>query len=118
MICIAENMVVTMRYIMKNSNNEILENNMEGAPVQFLHGANNISIILQSQLIGLHIGDKKNIYVQKEQGAADDDYTFQVLIENIRPALIEEVMLGYPFPANAEDCDENCACHTSSSTVT
>jgi FKBP-type peptidyl-prolyl cis-trans isomerase SlyD len=118
MICVSENMVITIRYIMKNSNNEVLENNMQGTPVQFLHGTNNISIILQSQLNGLQIGDKKTVYLQKEHSAADDDYTFEVLIEHVRPALKEEVMLGYHFPANADDCDADCSCHNNSNAIT
>ncbi len=114
MMPIDENTVVTIRYIMKNSKNEVLENNMAGTPVVFLFGTNNISPILQSQLHGLSLGDKKTICLQKEQSAADDDYTFEVLVEEVRAALPEEILLGYPLLINANDCDENCACHNSS----
>ncbi|MEX6690471.1 hypothetical protein QTN47_23365 [Danxiaibacter flavus] len=102
---------------MKNSNKEILENTMDGTPVQFLHGTDSISIILQSQLSGLHIGDKKTVYLEKAHSAADDDYTFEVFIEHIRPALTEEVILGYPFPSNGDDCDEHCSCYNAPNTI-
>lgn len=114
MMHIDENTIVTIRYIMKNSENDVLENNMAGRPVVFLFGTNNISPILQSQLCGLSQGDKKTICLQKEQSAADDDYTFEVLIDEVRSALPEEILLGYPLLLNANDCEENCACHTSS----
>jgi hypothetical protein len=39
------------------------------------------------------------------------DFTFDVVIDNLRPASEEEVLLGYPVVIDNLICDSNCDCY-------
>ncbi|TKK72011.1 hypothetical protein FC093_03090 [Ilyomonas limi] len=112
MMCIAKDTVVAMRYIMRNSKGAVLEDTMNAAPVSYLHGSGDIQSLLQAQLEGLKAGDKKIVYLQKESGLIDDDFSFEVIIDNVRAALPEEILLGYPVKINTDKCEVNCDCYT------
>lgn len=111
MTCIAKDTVVTMRYIMRNSKGIVLEDMMQAAPVNYLHGTAGIQPLLQAQLEGLKAGDKKMVYLSRENGLTDDDFSFEVIIDGVRAALKEEVVLGYPVKIDAERCEAHCACY-------
>lgn len=110
MMHIAKDTVVAMRYIMRNSKGIVLEDIMHATPVSYLHGSSGIQPLLQAQLEGLQQGDKKILYLLKESGLCDDDFSFEVIIDNVRSALPEELVLGYPVKQDADKCDENCTC--------
>ncbi len=111
MMCIAKDTVVAMRYIMRNSKGVVLEDTMLAAPVNYLHGSGGIHSLLQAQLGGLKAGDKKMVYLLKESGLTDDDFSFDVIIDNVRIALPEEVLLGYPVKIDTERCEGDCECY-------
>jgi hypothetical protein len=111
MICITKDTVVAMRYVMRNSKGMALEDTMLAAPVNYLHGSSGIQPLLQAQLVGLKVGDKKMVYLLKENGLTDDDFSFEVIIDSVRAALPEEVMLGYPVKMDMETCEVDCACY-------
>ncbi len=89
---------------------------MAAAPVCYLHGSMAIEPRLQAQLEGLGPGERKQVYLRKGEGGADDDFSFDVLIGELRAALPEEMLLGYPvmrqdqIPANNSECGYDCAC--------
>jgi len=111
MMCIAKDRVVAMRYIMRNGKGMVLENTMLAAPVNYLHGSGGIQPLLQTQLEGLKAGDKKMVYLLRENGLTDDDFSFEVIIDGVRTALPEEVLLGYPVKIDTERCEGDCACY-------
>jgi len=113
-LCIDKDCVVALRYIMRNGKGVILEDTMDAAPVNYLQGSTGILPVLQQQLKGLKSGDKKRIYLLKETCAADDDFDFDVIIDNVRAALPEEVMLGYPVQITMEICKNDCCCYDES----
>lgn len=78
---IANNTLVSIRYSMKNSRGEVLENILEGAPVSYLHGTGHILPSLEANLAGLEAGDKKSIFITKDPGYPDidDDFYFEVI---------------------------------------
>jgi len=108
---IEKNHVVSIRYIMKNSKQEVLENNMKGKPVSYLHGATGILPLLQEQLHGLKTGDKKRVYLATGQGLSKEDFIFEVIIDQVRMALDEEILLGYPVQLDVPHCDDDCECY-------
>jgi FKBP-type peptidyl-prolyl cis-trans isomerase 2 len=112
MMCIAIDTVVAMRYIMRNSKGMVLEDTMHAAPVNYLHGSGSIQPLLQVQLEGLQPGHKKTVYLLKESGLTDDDFSFEVIIDNVRAALPEEILLGYPVKIDTDTCEMNCICYT------
>ena len=108
---IEKNCVVSIRYIMKNSAEVELENTMNAMPVLYLHGATGILPSLQVQLEGLKTGDKKLVYLKAEVGLTSEDFIFDVTIDEVRPALTEEVLLGYPVKLNEPECGADCGCY-------
>jgi FKBP-type peptidyl-prolyl cis-trans isomerase SlyD len=111
MIVVDKNRVVSIRYIMKNSEGAMLENSMKAQPVSYLHGAAGILLLLQEQLKGLKTGDKKVVYLRAETGLTSEDFVFDVIIDGVRIALDEEILLGYPVQDNVIACEENCECY-------
>jgi len=106
MMTVTKNLIVAFRYIMKNNRGEVIENTMEGSSKSYLHGSLGIDPLLQVQFEGLKVGDTKIIYLKKENNS-NEDFTFDIVIDQIRPALKEELMLGYPVIA----CNEDCTCY-------
>ena len=111
MMVVKKNIVVVFRYIMKNNKGQVIENTMEGSPKCYLHGASWIKPSLQLQFEGLKVGDAKVIYLKNESGLSDEDFTFDIVINKLRPALEEELMLGYPVTIDDLICNEDCICY-------
>ena len=111
MMYIAKNNVVSIRYIMKDSKEGVLENTMNDPPVSYLHGSTGIQPLLQAQLEGLKAGDKKTVYLTTESGLTNEDFIFEVIIDEVRVALKEEVLLGYPVKLNVKKCEADCDCY-------
>jgi len=108
---IAKNSVVSIRYIMKNSRGEILENTMNNDPVSYLQGSSGIHPLLQTQMEGLKAGDKKTVFLAIESGLTNDDFSFDVIIDNVRTASQEEMILGYPVKLTVQKCEADCECY-------
>ena len=108
---IAKNSVVSIRYIMKNSKEEVLENTMNNDPVNYLHGSTGILPLLQAQLEGLKAGDKKVVRLAATSGLTNEDFIFEVIIDEVRAALQEEILLGYPVKLNVSKCEADCDCY-------
>lgn len=87
------NTIVTIRYSMKNSRGELLEDRT----VTYLHGSASISPALQKQLQNLDTGDKKQLHLYKGEEDADDDFTFDITVEAIREATRAELEHGAPL---------------------
>lgn len=104
-------MVVALRYVMRNGNGEVLEDTMQSNPVNYLHGSNGILPLLQEQLQGLKTGDKKQVFLSKQNSEADDDFVFDVVIDDVREALDEEIILGYPVQITTVICKDDCVCY-------
>jgi hypothetical protein len=111
MITIADNHIVSMRYIMKNSSGLILENTMRATPVSYLQGGNSILPSLQEQVTGLKPGDKKTVYLLKQTGLTTEDFVFDIIIDAVRAASNEEILLGYPVQADVQPCGADCQCY-------
>ncbi|MEP7144156.1 MAG: hypothetical protein ABI707_14835 [Ferruginibacter sp.] len=109
---ITENSVVSIRYIMKNSTGNILENIMNNEPVSYLHGSTGIQPLLQAQLEGLKAGDKKLVYLIAESGLTNEDFVFDVIIDGVRAASGEEILLGYPVQVFVPKCEADCDCYS------
>jgi FKBP-type peptidyl-prolyl cis-trans isomerase SlyD len=75
MMEVAANCVVSIRYIMKNDRDEILENTLQGEPTTYLHGGAGILKILQQQLEGLTPGAKKMVLLPGETGLTGSSFT-------------------------------------------
>ena len=110
MMHIAKNRVVFIRYIMKNSKGVVLENTMNNPAISYLHGSPVIQPLLQAQLEGLKAGDKRVVYLKSASGLTEEDFIFEVIVDEVRGALKKEVLAG--FPVNAPKCEAGCDCYT------
>lgn len=108
---VTKHTVVSIRYIMKNSKGDALENTMNNDPVSYLHGSNTILALLQTQLEGMKTGDKKTVYLNAESGHTAEDFIFDVIIDNVRNAMEEEILLGYPVTTTVSKCEVDCDCY-------
>ena len=75
---IKKGMHVSMRYVLRNSKGEVLEDKQYAGPV--------ISPLLQAQLEGLKPGEAKTLVLKKGDEDADDDFTLDVIIDDVREA--------------------------------
>ncbi len=109
---VANKSVISIRYRMKNSKGEILEDIMDGSPISYLHGTGQIMPLLEINLAGLKSGDRKNFVISSENGfpGMDDEFYFEVIIDSIRHANKEELEKGKIFEAYTQNCDANCNC--------
>jgi Ni2+-binding GTPase involved in maturation of urease and hydrogenase len=78
---IKKGMHVSMRYVLRNSKGEVLEDKQNAT---YQHGGSAISPLLQAQLEGLKPGEAKTIVLKKGDEDADDDFTFDVIIDQVR----------------------------------
>ena len=97
--------IVSLRYVMKGNNGEIIEDTMNGKAVEYLHGGGNILPSLESVLEGLPVGTQKSFTVLDEQ--LTDPLHFDVVIDEIREATTEEIKSG---KSGKEECGPGCCC--------
>jgi FKBP-type peptidyl-prolyl cis-trans isomerase SlyD len=111
---VAANTVVGFRYKMRNSRGEVLEDITEGSPASYLHGSGSILPALEAQLEGLGAGESKHIIVSGDTGfeGTDDEFSFEVIIDFVRPATDGEQALGRSKEEgeDSEDCGPDCIC--------
>lgn len=111
---VGENTVVSIRYQMKNGKGEILETNLAGPPVLYLHGAEHMPAFT-AKLSGREPGSVTSLYLLQADNPEmlDDDFTFDVIIDGVRPATEEELKTGKaisPAGENKVFCAPGCFC--------
>jgi len=105
MMAVAKNMVVHFRYCMQNTNGEVIDDHSNASPTCYLHGCSSIAPFLQSQFEGLGVGEIKTIFLN------DENVSFKIIIDKLRPASVEELILGYPVDENI-NCNSDCDCYS------
>jgi len=100
---IKQNSVVTMHYELKGSDGEVLDSSEGQDPLVYLHGANNIIVGLEEQLLGKVVGDEINAVVPTEKGYG---HPVEALVQTVpKEAFGEEVdkiEIGMRFQAETE----------------
>lgn len=88
---IEKDSIVTLKYTMRNGRGEVLEDRT----TTYIHGSAEISLFLQEQLEGLEAGQQKKVFLNKGQESADDDFTFDIVIEGVRRAMQIHLLSGF-----------------------
>ena len=70
---IAADMVVGLKYTLRNDEGETLDESGPGDPLLYLHGHDNIVPGLERKLTGHKVGDKLDVVVQPADGYGDRD---------------------------------------------
>lgn len=100
---IKENSVVTMHYELKNAEGEVLDSSKGQDPLVYLHGAGNIIIGLEEQLIGKTVGDNVSAVVAPEKGyGMPVDALIQTVPREAFGDEIDKVEVGMRFQAETE----------------
>jgi len=99
--------VVSLRFIMKNAVGDVIEDIMDQAPVEYLHGSGSIQPSLEAGVDGMQAGDAKHIIFKND--GSDDGFQIDLVVDAIRPATAEEIKEGRP-QKKAEICRPGCCC--------
>lgn len=107
-------MMVSIRYTMKNSRGEVLENTMEGPPVNYLHGGGLILPWLENLLAGMKAGETKSVFLpEAEHDGLDDDFYIDLVIDEVRPAAgtgLPGQLAPGPADLRESECGPGCRC--------
>jgi FKBP-type peptidyl-prolyl cis-trans isomerase SlyD len=100
---IKENSVVTMHYELKDSEGEVLDSSKGQDPLVYLHGAGNIIVGLEEQLVGKTVGDNVAAVVSPEKGYG---MPVEALVQTVPKEAfgeeIDKVSVGMRFQAETE----------------
>jgi FKBP-type peptidyl-prolyl cis-trans isomerase SlyD len=97
--------IVSLRYVIKDNSGEIIEDIMNNEPIKYLHGSGNILPSLESALEGLHAGANKTFTIH--DGQLNSPLHFDIIVDEIRKATIEEINSGRP---DQKECGPGCCC--------
>jgi len=70
---VEKNVVVSLDYVLKLDNDEVIDRSEKNAPLEYLHGYKNIVPGLESELEGLKIGEEKSVTVPAKLGYGERD---------------------------------------------
>lgn len=100
---IKQHSVVTMHYELKNAEGEVLDSSKGQDPLVYLHGAGNIIIGLEEQLLGKQVGDSVSAVVAPEKGyGMPVDALIQTVPREAFGEEIDKVEVGMRFQAETE----------------
>jgi FKBP-type peptidyl-prolyl cis-trans isomerase SlyD len=104
--------IVSLKYTVKNGNGDLIDSNMNGSPVHYLHGSERFIPELNAAITGLKAGDKKSItIVPAVEANLSDKLLIDVIIDNVRAATNEELQTGkYIEPGANGGCGSGCCC--------
>ena len=72
-LSVADNVVVSLDYVLTIEDNSEIDRSEKDAPLEYLHGFNNIVTGLENELKGLKVGDEKVVIVQPSTGYGERD---------------------------------------------
>lgn len=102
-ITIVEGSIVSLAYVLKNSDGDILDQSSDKEPMVYLHGSGQIIPGLETALTGLRPGDKKLVCVEPldAYGEFDEELCITVSKDQLpTDAALEE---GMQFETNTPD---------------
>ena len=106
---IKNNTVVSIRYIMKNNKDEVLEDNTKGEPIKYVHGSGSIVSTLESSLSGSRAGQRKFVVISDER--LRGTFYFDIIVDDVRAATREEIEAGKPLQNEQnKECGPECCC--------
>ena len=70
---VADNVVVSLDYVLRLDDKNEIDHSAEGSPLEYLHGYKNIVPGLEKELVGMTVGDEKEVIVQPNLGYGDRD---------------------------------------------
>lgn len=92
---VAERTVVTMDYVLKYADGEVIESSIEtNQPIEFVYGKGFILPALEKAILGLEVGETKTINLTPEEAYGDwREEGLQTISKNQFPPEVEEGMM-------------------------
>jgi FKBP-type peptidyl-prolyl cis-trans isomerase SlyD len=100
---IKEGTVVDLSYSLKNSEGEILDEASARDPFVYLHGSHQIVPGLETALLGLKVGDKKQVIVPPSDGYGVHDPKLKMTVSKAQFPKGIKIEEGMQFQAQTED---------------
>lgn len=72
-LTVADDMVVSLDYVLQLDNGEEIDRSLDGEPLHYLHGHNEIVSGLESELTGMTTGSEKQVVVAPADGYGEHD---------------------------------------------
>jgi FKBP-type peptidyl-prolyl cis-trans isomerase SlyD len=95
--------VVDLKYRLKNTAGEVLDESNEKDPFSYLHGAQQIVPGLENALSGLKVGDKKDVTVAPKDGYGEINPTLKMSVKRAQFPKGVELEEGMSFEAAGGD---------------
>ncbi|NTS76432.1 peptidylprolyl isomerase [Catenovulum sp. SM1970] len=103
---IANNTVVSMHYLVKDSEGVDIDSSFDGAPLEFIQGTRFLISGLEDKLVGHEAGDKFSVAVSAEDGYG---LRHDTLVQEVPKTLfegIEEVYVGMQLRAGTDEGEQ------------
>jgi FKBP-type peptidyl-prolyl cis-trans isomerase SlyD len=100
---IAEGVVVAMDYTLKGEDGEVLDASEGRGPLFYMHGAGNIIPGLERELVGLSVGDSKDVVVEAADGYGERNEALIQTVPKDLMAGIENLQVGMQLRASTDD---------------
>ncbi len=99
---IAENMVVTMNYTLKNDEGQVLDTSEGREPLVYLHGAHNIIPGLEKELTGKFVGEKLSVRIAPAEAYGERD---ESMLQDVPRDMFgdDEIHVGAQYHAAGPD---------------
>jgi FKBP-type peptidyl-prolyl cis-trans isomerase SlyD len=100
---VQDKMVISLAYTLKLANGDVIDYSEAGDPLEYLHGAGNIIPGLERALVGLKVGDSRDVEILPEEGYGeyDPEDTEEIDIQEFPPDFPME--LGAEVPVSDEE---------------
>jgi FKBP-type peptidyl-prolyl cis-trans isomerase SlyD len=101
---IEKNSVVSLNYILRDKEGQIIDQTQQGEPLLYLHGHQNIIPGLEKELEALKVGDKKKVHVPAADayGEFDQEKCFGIERSSLPDAQLEPGMVLELTPDDGE----------------
>lgn len=97
----SEHQVINFNYTLRNKAGEVLDQSQEGTPLEFITGMGFIIEGLESNLIDMGAGEKKDVVVRPENGYGFRDES-QIDVVSLEQLPVDEVKVGDYFQAGSD----------------
>ncbi len=100
---IADKHVVSIHYTLTDADGETLDTSSGGAPLMYLHGAQNIIPGLEAALAGKSVGDEIKVTIEPADGYGEVDAELVQLVPREAFEGIEDIEPGMQFEARGPE---------------
>lgn len=100
---VADDMVVSMAYILRVEDGQLIDQSADDAPLEYIQGAKQIIPGLEKALVGLNVGDEKVVEVKPDEGYGERNP--EDIVEIPRTNLPDSLDLSVGSPLKVKDSE-------------